>query len=64
MALALATNETVNENKCNKCNKVFAYNYLLMRHQTRKTSCIPKSSQTELNIVGLDDKIKEIDQEL
>jgi hypothetical protein len=51
----------IDENKCKKCNKVFAYNYLLIRHQSRKTSCIPKSAQTELNVVGLDDKIREID---
>lgn len=49
------------DNICKKCNKVFAYNYLLIRHQTRKTSCIPKFAQTELNVIGLDDKIKEID---
>jgi len=53
--------DQIDENKCNKCNKVFTYNYLLIRHQSRKTSCIPKSAQTELNIVGLDDKIREID---
>ena len=49
------------ENVCKKCNKKFSYNYLLIRHQTRKTSCIPKEIRTELNIVGLDDKIKEIE---
>jgi len=51
----------IDVNKCKKCNKVFAYNYLLIRHQSRKTSCIPKSAQTELNVVGPDDKIREID---
>jgi len=51
----------IDENKCKKCNKVFAYNYLLIRHQSRKTSCIPKSAHTELNVIGLDDKIREID---
>jgi hypothetical protein len=51
----------IDENKCKKCNKVFAYNYLLIRHQSRKTSCIPKSALKELNVIGLDDKITEID---
>jgi len=49
------------ENVCKKCNKKFSYNYLLIRHQTRKTSCIPKEIRAELNIVGLDDKIKELE---
>jgi len=54
-------NVDIDVNKCKKCNKVFAYNYLLIRHQSRKTSCIQKSAQTELNVIGLDDKIREID---
>lgn len=53
--------DQIDENKCKKCNKVFAYNYLLIRHQSRKTSCIPKSAQPELNVIGLDDKIREIE---
>ena len=27
-------------NTCNLCNKTFKFNYLLLKHQNRKNSCV------------------------
>ena len=31
-------------NTCNLCNKTFKFNYLLLKHQNRKNSCVPDNN--------------------
>lgn len=34
---------------CSKCNKEFAYNYLLLKHQNRKKSCVSINNNESIN---------------